>query len=157
MDKSFLLQQWANIRQSLYQALEQIPSDTSYYSWRPSPESFSLAELVYHIGSAEEGWLSIASLKEPLWSALPDDITPQGIKDYLISLHDKTLTFFENLSDQDLNQTVSFTPSSGSSGSSEEFTLSYILWHLIEHEIHHRAQLLVYMRSLKLIPSQSLS
>jgi len=149
MDKAFLLRQWTNIRQSFYQSLEKIPLELSYYSWRPSPDSRSLAELIYHLGSAEEGWLSIATLKEPLWQDLPDGITPQGIKDYLISLHDKTLAFFEDLSDEEIQKKVFFT---SSSGSTEECTLSWILWHLVEHEIHTRAQLFVYMRSLKLIP-----
>ena len=148
MDKTFLLQQWANIRQSLYQALEEIPSELAYYSWRPSPDSRSLAELIYHIGSAEEGWLSISTLKEPLWQELPEGITPQGIKDYLISQHNKTLDFFETLSDDEFNQKVSFTRPNGVT---DEFALYWILWHLIEHEIHTKAQLFVYMRSLKII------
>ncbi len=48
--------------------------------------------------------------------------------------HQRTLAFLETLDTEDLDETYQTTHG-------ETFRLEWIIWHVLEHEIHHRGEL----------------
>ena len=65
--------------------------------------------------------------------ALADYPTKEKIKEKLTESHSRTEKFLAGLEETDLQKTFD--------SDDETFPLYWILWHIIEHEIHHRGEL----------------
>ncbi|MDH5402806.1 MAG: DinB family protein [Candidatus Heimdallarchaeota archaeon] len=137
---------WEKIRDNLYLAIEKIPTDPMYYDWKPNDEMRTTGELIYHIASAEEGWLYVLMGKDPQWHEKPDTITINGIKDYLKLRHQILEEYLYNLSEEQLDHEVEYTEDD----STHKIKISAIIFHLFHHEVHHTGALTTYMRMLHL-------
>ena len=97
----------------------------------------SVGAIALHIAHAEEGWFRLIATKEryewPSNYTLENYPTKAAIKALLAEVHGKTMAFLETLRVDDLER--QFESAWGT------FSLRFIIWHVLEHEIHHRGEL----------------
>jgi uncharacterized damage-inducible protein DinB len=94
--------------------------------------------IMLHIADAEDGWLRYAVTQEieewPDTYNLENYPDKQSIINLLTEVHARTSEYIANLNEPDLERRI--TAPWG-----DEFSLLWIIWHIIEHEIHHRGEL----------------
>lgn len=125
---------WAEARERLDVALNTL-SDADL-TFTPGAGLRSLGENLAHIGMAEDYWLSVAQgTKMGSWevAGVPELATVAGIRDRLDQAHAATLAFLRDLDAANLEDTRR-------TRRGQEVTLRWIVWHLIEHEVHHRGE-----------------
>lgn len=96
-----------------------------------------VGQIALHIANAEEGWFRL--IAQRIRQEWPSDFTlenyptKEAIAKLLSTTHTKTMDYLESLSLADLDTVIS----------SEwgQFSLHFIIWHVLEHEIHHRGEL----------------
>jgi len=95
---------------------------------------WTVGQIALHIAEAEEGWFRYIATREietwPSNFTLENYPTKEMIKALLAGTHAKTMTYLETLTIDDLETVI------GSKWG--DFSIRFILWHVIEHEIHHR-------------------
>ena len=104
----------------------------------------TVGRIALHIAEAEEGWFRlIATKKRDQW---PTDYTLENypnksaIKALLTEVRAKTTTYLGTLTADDLDAQIE-SPWG-------QFSLRFIIWHVIEHEIHHRGELSLILGTL---------
>lgn len=136
MNTGEMLSYWKAVRDGLNEALEQFSDEELHF--RPAKGLWSLGEVALHIADAEEGWFEYVVRRRLLeWPANSDlQAYPimAEIQRRLQEVHGRTETFLEPLSSEDLDQIVQ-APWGG------QFPLHFVLWHVLEHEIHHRGEI----------------
>jgi uncharacterized damage-inducible protein DinB len=97
-----------------------------------------VGRVMLHIADAEEGWFRhIVSRERASW---PVDYTVENYPDkksilaLLEKVHGRTQAFLAGLTLDDLDGLI-YSEGHGS------FRLGWIVWHVLEHEIHHRGEL----------------
>jgi uncharacterized damage-inducible protein DinB len=96
-----------------------------------------VGHIALHIADAEEGWFRLIATQER--SEWPSDFilenypTREAIKTLLSEVHAKTMAYLETQTTKDLEKVVEAPWG--------KFSLRFIIWHVIEHEIHHRGEL----------------
>jgi uncharacterized damage-inducible protein DinB len=135
MNADELLRHWRAVRRGLYAALDQL--DDEQLAFVPREGMWSLGTVARHIANAEEGWFRYVAAREldegPPF-VVEEPATVESIKGLLAEVHDRTETYLRAVADADLNRAI--TAQWG-----ETLTLQWILWHVLEHEIHHRGEI----------------
>ncbi len=143
MNLNTLFGHWDLVRQGLLTVVQTFDGDE--LAQRPFPSSWSVHEIICHIANTEAGWIHFAA-----WRKLDTWPEPYTAVDYptiadlvnlLNTIHAQTEVWLASLTLEDLNNVVSF-------GDGEIFTVGWIIWHVIEHEIHHRGELSLYLGQL---------
>ena len=131
-----LFEHWTEVRSGLVRAAQLFRPDELSYS--PFPGARSVAETLLHIANAEEGWFRYAVTKEraewPEAPAAKDYPSPEAVLSLLSTVHGETLAYLAPLDADEFHHTVR-TPWG------EELALGQVIWHVIDHEIHHRGEL----------------
>lgn len=136
MDYQIMLTRWCAVRAGLLQVLNQFSDEDLDHT--PYESSWTVGRIALHIASAEEGWFRHVVTRE--YSDWPNHIRPvnyptvEAIKGILTEVHGSTEEFLGSQQELKLAEMVS-TPWG------EELSLGWIVWHVLEHEIHHRAEL----------------
>jgi len=103
-----------------------------------------VGRIALHIADAEEGWFRLIATKTrqdwPSDYTLENYLTKQAIQTLLREVHAKTMAYLETLTTDDLTTVV--TSPWG------EFSIRFIIWHVLEHEIHHRGELSLILGTL---------
>jgi uncharacterized damage-inducible protein DinB len=104
----------------------------------PFPNGYSVAQLLLHIAHEEEIEVRYGITRElsdapPAFAAEEYD-TLEKIERELSETHARTQAYLETLSDADMEREI-VAPWGARD------TLSNFLWHVLEHEIHHRGEL----------------
>lgn len=93
---------------------------------------------MFHIANAELGWFRYAVTGEleewPGEFSVNDYPTLERMKELLTEVHDWTEDFIADLSVDDYQRMIEVPWG-------EKIPLGWILWHVLEHEIHHRGEL----------------
>ena len=131
-----LLDRWTNVRARLLETVDKFaPSELDF---RQFPSSWSVRLLMLHIAHEEDGEFNYG-----LTQTLPDfppeydpgDYTDlAALKSLLEHVHHDSHAYLAALSDLDLERVI-HTPWGA------DYRLASMVEHLIEHEIHHRAEL----------------
>jgi uncharacterized damage-inducible protein DinB len=137
MDAQALFGHWADVRQGLIQALDQLKDDQ--LAFRPREGLWSLHETVCHIAGSEDGWLrcfvnhELNSWEEADYkpAAYP---TTASLKALLCEVHARIEAIYAEDGDRKLAETVELPW--GAKVSHE-----WAIWHVLEHEIHHRGEI----------------
>ena len=90
-----------------------------------------------HIADCEDNWLHGVVRREfqPwIFYDIKDYPTKAKIIDVLGHARRRTLSYLETLQEADLNSTYAIPDGT-------RFKLGWIIWHVLEHEIHHRGEL----------------
>jgi uncharacterized damage-inducible protein DinB len=127
---------WQQIRAGLLTTIDQF-SDAEL-SYQPFEGGWTAGDIMLHIADAEEGWHRFVLTRElDVW---PDQYTlanyssKLAIKQALEQVHNQMVDFLNTLQEADLSRTI-IAPWG------EEFQIAWVLWHVLEHEIHHRGEL----------------
>jgi len=127
--------------------LEGIPEE--HFDWRPWEGTFSFKEAIGHIISDELMFVGDISKALGLPApAIPSE--PKGnLKEELgrfWEIHRQTVSLVNSLQNQDLEKVVKVY------GGHWEAPIYEVLQGIMEHQVHHRGQLIVYFRILGLEP-----
>ncbi len=121
---------WEEVQQGLYSFLEHLP-ETALSAGTVG--LWNVHKQLLHIAEAEEGWLHIAKHNKEKWPEYSQEEFSDiaAVRTVLRSVHDKTRKTLESITPEILlerRKMGQFEP-----------TVLWILWHVIEHTIHHKA------------------
>jgi len=149
----------AQFRPYLLLALDALPAE--HFGIKPRPDMLTAHQTVLHIAEAEHGWMLgvvegqayeewVVEHEDPAqgWKTLYDAPDHASLRALLEKCHQPTERWLERPVSE-LGRVISFTPKEGGE---RRYTLHWILDHVQEHEIHHRAQLNLYLRLLGITP-----
>ena len=128
--------EWEASHQGTLLLAKEIPDDK--LDWKPHPEMKSLGELNKHIIGSIYFMLNRMLNKE---MAIPTQVSESKSLSREVFINELTATdklvkeVLSELGPADLTKKA-FTDRTG-----QDKTVGYVIWHLKEHELHHRAQL----------------
>ena len=128
---------WLSHRKALQALIETLENNN--LSFKPWDNAMSLSELVLHISSSTS--MFVRTVNEGLFTPPNEGKTPETVeelKQMVQSDTDKTLTYLESITEEQLNQLVEF--------SGMKMTGLAMLETAKDHEIHHKGQLFTYAR-----------
>ena len=127
---------WEQVRKDLLSTIDKFTDEE--LSFTPFESSMSAGQIMLHIGDAEEGWFQYVATRElDKWPTydLDDYPTTESIKAQLNIIHSRTEKFLEPFELEDLDRVYTMP------NTDYRFSLGWIIWHVMEHEIHHRGEL----------------
>ncbi len=136
MNARELFGHWDIVRRDLLRGLERFTEEDLDFQPAPAYQR-TVGDIARHIAEAEDGWFGYVVRRElSAWPEYPRDAYPtwQSIIQALERVHEKTLAWLETVDVADLDQTITM-PRRG------ELSLRWIIWHVLEHEVHHRGEL----------------
>jgi uncharacterized damage-inducible protein DinB len=149
----------AQYRPYLIRAVEALPSDR--FDWKPQPEMFTARDMIVHIAEAERGWIHtivdggtdeewVVPHEDPQqgWRTVIDAPDHAALLGLLETWHRPTQHWLGQPA-SNLNRVITVDRRDGREW---RYTLHWILDHVQEHELHHRAQLNVYLRLMGVEP-----
>jgi uncharacterized damage-inducible protein DinB len=141
-------------RRDLWAFLETVPNEVLSKPVLPGERFHCIKDLVLHIAAVEDSWLHEDILRDqPIWEITPD---VEGAKDgpffadmqltvliaYWRAVEQNTLAYLERLNPAELERRVTVPRAKGD----EHFTVDGLLWHVMQHETRHTAQIAVLIR-----------
>ena len=135
MKPNEMFKHWELVRSDLITTIDKFSEDELVFT--PFPGSWPVGQIMLHIADCEDHWLHwLVRQQINPWidHQLKDYPTRQTIKRVLEDARQRTITYLESLDEADLSKEYK-TPEG------EVFTLNWIIWHVLEHEIHHRGEL----------------
>src|SRR5262245_6195736 len=139
------------VRESSLKRFRAVPAGME--NWRITPESMSIADLAEHLIRADD-WLlrKIADPGTKIIAGNPGEVTItrreqyDGLVTRLVETGKSRAALFRNMTDEELARRVP----DDHYGSGADSTVWWILIRAnLDHEIHHRGALAVYLRVLK--------
>lgn len=133
---SYLTSHWSTVRSALLDTIDKFRADE--LDFKPFADSWTVRQLMLHIAHEENIEFNYG-IAQTL-TELPSEYDPRSypniaaIKSLLASVHAPAVEYLSKLDDAALSQVIS-TPWGASQ------PLIEMLGHIIEHEIHHRAEL----------------
>ena len=136
MNANAVFPQWEQVRTGLFQALDML-TDVQL-AFTPHEGLWSLGQVACHIAGAEEGWFryvvthEISGWEEADFqaSAYP---TVMAVKNLLNEVHARTQAFLEQVPFSEVDRLIELPWG-------PKIPLSEVIWHVLEHEIHHRGE-----------------
>jgi len=137
MEKDGLLTHWPQVRKDLLILLDLFSEEDLVFL--PAEGGWSVGRILLHIGSAAEFWLHSGILSsnntyQPGNQILENYPSRLAIKAYLCAEHRETLYLLENFDENKWHQPFLYPDG-------QTYRPSWIFWHVLEHEIHHRGEL----------------
>jgi uncharacterized damage-inducible protein DinB len=137
MKPSQIFSHWKQVRKDLLETIDKFTQEELHY--KPFETCHPAGRIMLHIADAEEGWFRyfVARQRE----AWPQDYTLEhyptqaDIKALLTEVHARTEAYLESLTEDDLERQIELR------GHDSSLPLGWIIWHVLEHEIHHRGEL----------------
>ena len=149
----------AQYRPMLVEAVRRLPA--KHFAYKPHPQLLTAQQLIIHIAEAERAWMQrVVHGGEEVEMVVPHEDPAQGwvatveapdhaaLLDMIETWHRPTQEWFDR-PESELSRTFTWE---GPGGVPRTGTLHWILDHVQEHEIHHRAQLNTYLRILGIGP-----
>jgi uncharacterized damage-inducible protein DinB len=146
-------------RPYLVMAVEALP--VSGFDFKPRPELLTAHQMLVHIAEAERAWMHnvidggpyeewVSPHPDPAqgWVTVRDAPDHSSLLALLEQEHRRTQHWFDQPVSE-LSRVITFR---AEDGVERRYTLHWILDHVQEHEIHHRAQLNTYLRLLGIEP-----
>lgn len=136
MNVGELFSHWVQIRKDLLTTIDKFEEDELLYV--ADNTDWPVGKIMLHIGDAEQGWFQYVVINElEAWPDIrledyPDKV---AIKTKLMEIHERTEAYLSTLSLVDLEREIKLP------WSESTLKLNWIIWHVLEHEIHHRGEL----------------
>ena len=128
---------WARFNEGLIRLVDYVPDDK--LDWSPKPELWNFRGILIHIAAAREGWLGgLVKLDgEPIdvWGTVR---TKEQVKDAYARTWERVARFLTDPAKLDATYDDEGGPVTG----------HWIAFHLLEHDIHHRADIFHYLALL---------
>jgi uncharacterized damage-inducible protein DinB len=135
MKLSEMFSHWEQVRNDLLKTIGQFKEEE--LTFIPFDGAWPVGQIMLHIADCEDNWLHgviRGEFKPWIWYPLADHSTKADIVDMLDKARARTIPFLEGLGEGNLDE--KFTNPNG-----DQFTMRWIIWHVLEHEIHHRGEL----------------
>jgi uncharacterized damage-inducible protein DinB len=135
MDPYQLGDRWAEVRRDLLATIDKFGDED--LTFRPFDGAWPAGQVMLHIAECEDYWLHrlvrrrIAS--DPDYP-LDRHANRGAIHGILAAARGRTCALLAELDETSLSQIVTTTEG-------EAFSIAQIVWHVLEHEIHHRGEL----------------
>ena len=136
------LEYFAKVRERTMRVIRCIPRDRMEWSYRQG--KFTLGDLVRHIATTERYmWAENVQGKPSRYAGCGKDLADgyDEVVQFMERLHQESCEIFSRLSPQDLGRKCS-TPDGA------PITVWKWLRAMVEHEIHHRGQIYIYLAAL---------
>ncbi|MEP7028241.1 MAG: DinB family protein [Candidatus Eisenbacteria bacterium] len=146
-------------RPYLLDAVELLPA--AQFDFKPRPEMLTARQVILHIAEAERWWIHHIVEREPYedfvvkhedpaqgWVTVYDAPDHNTLRFTLEEYHRHSQRLF-GLAAKELERPVTHRRENGEE---RTYSLHWILSHVEEHELHHRAQLNMYLRLLGISP-----
>ncbi|MGD8456767.1 MAG: DinB family protein [Anaerolineales bacterium] len=134
MKLSDMFSHWEQVRSDLMQTIDKFSQDELTFT--PFDSAWPAGQIMLHIADCEDNWLHgvVRGEFEP-WIGYPleEHPTKADILDVLNAARSRTIPYLQSLDERNLDQKYMVE--------GEEYTLKWIIWHVLEHEIHHRGEL----------------
>jgi uncharacterized damage-inducible protein DinB len=136
MLRELLLSKWSQVRLDLVTTIDKFSDDE--LSYRPFPNAYTAGELMLHIANEEAIEIQHGTIKA--LAEFPQPYDPQQFRDkasiyaLLNEVHEPTVEYLKGKTDAGLEAEIEL-PWGGISRPID------MLWHALEHEIHHRGEL----------------
>jgi uncharacterized damage-inducible protein DinB len=128
---------WARFNESLIKLVDYVPDDK--INWSPKPELWNFRGILLHIAGAREGWLRHTVGMDEEWiDPYRTARTKEQIKDSYARSWQWVERFVTDRSKLDATYEDEDGPVTG----------HWIAFHLLEHDIHHRADIFHYLALL---------
>lgn len=149
-------------RRDLWAFLETIPDEVLSREVIPGPRFRSVKDLVLHISVIEDSWLHEDILRDPpVWESTTDllgaldgpyyaDKPLPAVLEYWRRVEKSTLEYLSRLTPGELAREVGVKSSRGE----DYFTVEGLLWHVLQHEVRHTAQIALLCRQAGFSPPQ---
>jgi uncharacterized damage-inducible protein DinB len=132
---SRIFSHWEQVRSDLVATVAKF-SQTEL-SFVVAQHSWPVGQIMLHIADCEDNWLHgvVQGEFEPwIFYSFSDYPTTAAILEVLNQARQRTIAFLDGLEESDLDNIYTL-PGGG------QVSLFWILWHVLEHEIHHRGEL----------------
>lgn len=148
----------AQYRPYLLEAVNQFPE--AQLDYKPRPEMLTARQVIIHIAEAERAWLQVieggpieewvVAADDPSqgWRTVIDPPDHAALRELLERWHAPIQRWL----DRPANELSRVVHRRFDDGIERSYTVHWILDHVQEHEIHHRAQLNLYLRMLGIEP-----
>jgi uncharacterized damage-inducible protein DinB len=127
---------WKLVRRGLMEVIESFQEQELHF--KPFEGAWSVGEILLHIANAEQGWFRYAVTREfdewPSDHTLDNYPTLESITMLLNEIHGWTEEYISTLNSEDYRREIILPWD-------EKIHLGWIIWHVLEHEIHHRGEL----------------
>jgi uncharacterized damage-inducible protein DinB len=142
-----LLEHLDRYRAVTLQALDLV--DARSLEWRPGADYYSLCQQFIHIAQAED--FHAHGLFEDDWNVdrvrLPKECWHhERIKAHFVGVREFTRSRIESLNREDLDRLLTIPGTPG------DWTVRSWLWFILEHELHHKGQIWLYLRQMGITP-----
>ena len=131
-----IVQLWMAVRQGLIDTIEKFTDEELDYV--PFENGYSVRQIILHIAQEEYGEIQYGITRriDGFPSPYPEGSYPTStaLKDVLAGVHTETIEYVQNLANGDLEGEIE----AGWGGTNP---LIDMIWHVMEHEIHHRGEL----------------
>jgi uncharacterized damage-inducible protein DinB len=138
------LDYWEKVRQRTLRVIACIPPEK--YDWRYTEGKFSFADIIRHLATIERYmYAENVQFKPSLYPGHGKELAdgPENVMAFFYRLHQESVAIFGRLTAEDL-QKKCVTPGNVS------ITVWKWLRAMVEHEVHHRAQIYVYLGMLEI-------
>lgn len=136
---------WHKIWRDLMRAMSMLQDE--HLTFRPAATyGRSVGDILRHLMNQEEGWIHYVIRRDlDQWpdEAKPGLETVKKLREEMERVHQKTFDILTEIPAEDFNQIVQ-VPGDGTP------KLGWILWHVLEQEIHHRGELFLCLSLLGL-------
>lgn len=133
---------WEQVRADLIKTLDSFaPSELLYV---PFEGAWSVGQIGLHIADCEDNWLHgvVGGEIEPwIFYDIADYPTHEEIKKILEKARERTVKLLNQFTHEDLDRRFELPEG-------QALPLSWIIWHVLEHEIHHRGELSLILGTL---------
>ena len=152
---AFALEGWQNYQEQLRAAVASLTADQ--LALRPAPHLRTVGELVLHIIDTRAGWgARVLRLGGPEFAAYEDWQVPETSSNPvadLVQALDDTWKVLADAVRQFTLESLDETLQAEDRGKTYTFKRGWVLWHLVEHDLHHGGELSwsLGMNSLKAI------
>lgn len=137
---------WPEVRSRLLDTIRRVSPRSLVY--RPDSRALSLGEIFRHIAYVEEFWCYLLETGKPLLEESDHEnwSDPSQIEHKLIGVHQRMEQILRNWSVEDLQKKRTNTMNG------RQVDGIWMVWHCLEHEVHHGAQIDAYLDLLAGLP-----
>ena len=138
-DITSFLKYYAKIKSRTIRLFDYIPPDKLEWTYRPG--KFTIGDIIRHLAAIERHmYAENAQFRPSLYRGCAAELAPgyEATIAYYHRLHQESIAIFSQLTEEDLQKKCS-TPGK------VDITLWKWLRAMVEHEVHHRGQLYLYL------------
>lgn len=125
-----------------------------HLEWKPANGAHSIMGWLRHIGQSEDWWIQAGVLgRHDFMPRRKGELLDlEQVLAYLAETRATTERFLQEWSAERLQESVAIPPGFRGGYRGNSVTLHWVMGNLLNHELHHRAQIYLYLRLMGIDP-----